>query len=176
LLKEWISCDIHSAKTLNLLAVAHTYRQQGKNIMLLKPEIDTRFGVDAISSRAGLQQKADLIVKSDTNILKAIQPNLRVNISCFLVDEVQFFEPKHIDQLRTITSVWDIPVICYGLRTDFKTNFFPGSRRLMELADNIEEIKTTCQFCNKKVSWLHNFLSTTFSLETLFSRAGCVQS
>ena len=72
------------------------------------------------------------------------------NISCVLVDEAQFLDPKHVDQLRYITKSWNVPVICYGLRTDFRTHLFPGSRRLMELADAIEEVKTTCQFCNRK--------------------------
>jgi thymidine kinase len=67
-----------------------------------------------------------------------------------LVDEVQFIDPYHIDQFRAITDDWDVPVICYGLRTDFRSNLFPGSQRLMEVADNIEEVKTVCQFCDSK--------------------------
>lgn len=67
-----------------------------------------------------------------------------------MVDEAQFLDPRHIDELRVITYRWKVPVICYGLRTDFRSNLFPGSRRLMEVADSIEEVKTTCYFCNKK--------------------------
>lgn len=67
-----------------------------------------------------------------------------------LVDEAQFLDPSHIDELREITSSWNVPVICYGLRTDFRTNLFPGSQRLLELSDTVEEVKTTCYTCNKK--------------------------
>lgn len=137
---------VGSAKTLNLLAVAHNYRQQGKEVFLLKPKMDTRFGKDCIKSRAGLEMTADLLVEPDTELdLSAFK-----NISCILVDEVQFFSPKVVDQLREITLKLNIPVICYGLRTDFKSTLFAGAKRLMELADSIEEVKSTCFFCDKK--------------------------
>lgn len=137
---------VGSAKTLNLLAVAHNYRQQGKNILLIKPELDIRFGKDQIQSRAGLQMQADVLVGSTTN-LHALNFN---TISCILVDEAQFLSMEHIDQLRDITQAHSIPVICYGLRTDFRTKLFPGSLRLMEVADSIEEVKATCFFCDRK--------------------------
>ena len=79
------------------------------------------------------------------NLLEIPQENRDAH--CILVDEVQFLEPKQIEQLRLMTYLWKVPIICYGLRTDFRTGLFPGSQRLMELADSIEEIKTTCQFC-----------------------------
>lgn len=100
---------VASAKTLNLLAVAHNYRQQGKNVMVLKPGIDTRFGIDMVASRAGLQQKADVIVYPDTNLLN-ITPMIE-NLHCVLVDEVQFLNPEQIEQLRMITLKWDVPVV-----------------------------------------------------------------
>lgn len=137
---------VGSAKTLNLLAVTHNYRQQGKKVFLIKPELDVRFGKDVVRSRAGLEMKADLLVAPQTNLLKCDFKG----ISCVLVDEAQFLQEAHIDQLRHVTLVNDVPVICYGLRTDFRTHFFAGSRRLMELADSIEEIKTTCYFCERK--------------------------
>lgn len=137
---------VGSAKTLNLLAVAHNYRQQGKEVSLLKPKMDTRFGKDCIKSRAGLEMSADLLIEPDTTL------DLQVfkGISCILVDEVQFFSPKLVEQLREITLNLDMPVICYGLRTDFKSQLFPGAKRLMELADSIEEVKSTCFFCDRK--------------------------
>lgn len=110
--------------------------------------MDVRFGVDVIKSRAGLEKEADILISADTNILDT--PPERRKVHCVLVDEAQFLDPKHIDQLRLITLTWNVPVICYGLRTDFRSRLFPGSQRLMELADAIEEVKTTCQFCNKK--------------------------
>ncbi len=137
---------VGSAKTLNLLAVAHNYRQQGKEVSLLKPKMDTRFGKDCIKSRAGLEMTADFLIAPDTNLdVQAFK-----GVSCILVDEVQFFSSKLIDQLRDITLTLNIPVICYGLRTDFKSQLFPGAKRLMELADSIEEVKSTCFFCDRK--------------------------
>lgn len=135
-----------SAKTLNLLAVAHNYRQQGKQVLLLKPDFDTRFGKEHIKSRAGLQMEADVLVGFATDLT---QLNFE-GVSCILVDEAQFFTMEHIEQLRNISLDREIPVICYGLRTDFRTKLFPGSLRLMELADSIEEIKSTCFYCSRK--------------------------
>lgn len=135
-----------SAKTLNLLAVAHNYRQQGKEVLLLKPDFDDRFGKENIRSRAGLQISADLLVTSATDLLAMDLEG----ICCILIDEAQFLAANIVEQLREITLSRNIPVICYGLRTDFRTHFFEGSRRLMELADSIEEVKTTCHYCNRK--------------------------
>ncbi len=137
---------VGSAKTLNLLAVAHNYRQQGKQVVLIKPRLDTRFGSDVIRSRAGLEKKADLLIEPDTQLdLLKLSEN-----DCVLIDEVQFLSQYVIDQLRLLTLEHRVPVICYGLRTDFRTQLFPGSRRLLELADSIEEVKTVCHYCNKK--------------------------
>lgn len=138
---------VGSAKTLNLLAVAHNYRQQGKEVILLKPFLDDRFGVSSIKSRAGLEKIADFLVKPETNLLRELNFS---GVSCILVDEAQFLDPDKIDQLRHITLEKQIPVICYGLRTDFKQELFAATKRLMELADSIEEVKTTCAFCNAK--------------------------
>lgn len=137
---------VGSAKTLNLLAVAHNYRQQGKKILLMKPELDNRFGKDRIKSRAGLECQADVLIVNE----KSIQGMDYTGVSCILVDEVQFLSPKVIEELRRITLDWEIPIICYGLRTDFKSHLFEGTQRLLELADSIEEVKATCYFCNRK--------------------------
>lgn len=137
---------VSSAKTLNLLAVAHNYRQQGKEIVLIKPALDTRFGKNFIKSRAGLEKTADIKADENTDLSDY---NFE-GISCILVDEAQFVSVKLIDQLRDISRDKKVPVICYGLRTDFRRNLFPASQRLFELADSFEEIKTTCAFCNKK--------------------------
>lgn len=137
---------VGSAKTLNLVAVAHNYRQQKKEVMLIKPALDDRFGRHKIKSRAGLEMPADLLAHDDTNLF-AVEYE---GIDCVLVDEVQFLPAWQIDQLRAVTLRRGIPVICYGLRTDFRTRFFEGAQRLMEVADSIEEVKSTCFFCNKK--------------------------
>lgn len=135
-----------SAKTMNLLAVANNYELQGKHVVLIKPALDDRFGAENIQSRVGITRKADICVHPDTHL------NYRDfrNIDCVLVDECQFLSESLVHQLRSITMDLDIPVICYGLRTNFKTRLFEGSRRLMEIADSIEEVKTTCAFCNRK--------------------------
>ena len=137
---------VGSAKTLNLLAVGHNYELQNKRILLIKPEIDDRFGKGIIKSRAGLSKEADLLVGENT----IIDIEYLRGVSCVLVDEAQFLSSFMIDQLADIAHEQNIPVICYGLRTDFRRNLFPGARRLMEVADTIEEVKTTCNFCNRK--------------------------
>jgi len=135
-----------SSKTLNLLAVAHNYRQQGKKVLLMKPDFDIRFGKERIKSRAGLEMQADILIGSEES-LRGIDYS---GISCILIDEAQFLTAKVIEELRMISLKWDIPIICYGLRTDFKSYLFEGSKRLMELADSIEEVKATCHYCNRK--------------------------
>ena len=135
-----------SAKSMNLLAVAHNYRKQGKRVLLMKPRLDTRFGATKISSRCGLEADADLMVDEET----VLDPRDFAGLDCVLVDEAQFLPPSVIDDLRRITVDPGVPVICYGLRTDFRTQLFPGAQRLMELADGIEEVKVTCQYCAKK--------------------------
>ncbi len=135
-----------SAKTLNLLAVAHSYRTQGKNVLLAKPLLDNRFGEKTVKSRSGLQLEADLLIDSETRFSESLLKELH----CVLIDEAQFLGAEFVDHLREIATLFGVPVICYGLRGDFKKNLFEGSRRLLELADQIEEIKSTCFDCNKK--------------------------
>ncbi|MEK7485222.1 MAG: thymidine kinase [Planctomycetota bacterium] len=135
-----------SAKTLNLLAVAHNYSQQNKKVILMKPKLDERFGSEIIHSRAGLSKKADVLLEPATRL----NPEDFRGVDCILVDEAQFLSKSVIDQLREITQTQNIPIICYGLRTDFRSHLFEGSQRLIEVSDTIEEIKTTCAFCNKK--------------------------
>lgn len=135
-----------SAKSMNMLAVAHNYRKQGKRVLLMKPRLDTRFGATKISSRSGLEAEADLLVDDETTL----NPADFVGVDCILVDEAQFLPPPVIEDLRRLTVDPGVPVICYGLRTDFRTRLFPGAQRLMELADAIEEVKVTCQYCHRK--------------------------
>ena len=137
-----------SSKTMNMLMVAHNYEKQNKKVILIKPNIDIRFGLDVIKSRTGIEKKANYVVKPEDNIIELLTDIEKKEISCMLVDEAQFFTADQIDQLRELTRFF--PVICYGLRTDYRLQLFSGSKRLMEVADNIEEIKTICQFCNHK--------------------------
>ena len=138
-----------SAKTLNLLAVAHNYRKQGKRVLLVKPALDDRFGAERIASRSGLEASADVLVGEADELW----PEDVEGIDCVLVDEAQFLSPRVVESLRRVTVRPGVPVICYGLRTDFRTRLFPGSQRLLELADRIEEVKVTCQFCQKKANF-----------------------
>ncbi|MDE0961309.1 MAG: thymidine kinase [Planctomycetota bacterium] len=137
---------VGSAKTLNLLAVAHNYERQGKKIMVIKPGFDDRYGAQEVASRAGLHRPAHIVLSPSQKLDRADFDQAQ----CVLVDEVQFLTPAHIEQLRDITDQLRVPVICYGLRTDFRSHLFEGSRRLLELADSIEEVKTTCHRCNRK--------------------------
>lgn len=138
-----------SSKTMNLLMVAYNYKQNNKKIFCLKPSIDTRTGYNKISSRTGHEIITDYIIKPNDNITEMLFDTLVNNcIDCILVDECQFLSEDHINQLRFLTKYTTI--ICYGLRTDYMTNLFTGSKRLMEIADSIEEIKTACTHCNKK--------------------------
>ena len=135
-----------SSKTANLLMVAHNYEIQNKKVLIVKPQIDVRFGNNLIKSRTGLEKTADIILSQNDSILD--QNITFSDYDAILVDEVQFLTEKQIEELRHITVC--LPVICYGLRTDYRLKLFPASKRLMELADSIEEVKTTCHFCNKK--------------------------
>src|SRR5690349_4402711 len=101
-----------SAKTMNLLAVAHNYRQQGKRVKLLKPRLDDRFGGEVIASHSGLEKKVDLLLSDDTVLDTAMFDGL----DCVLVDEAQFLSPQVVEQLRALTRTHNVPVICYGLR------------------------------------------------------------
>jgi thymidine kinase len=112
----------------------------------MRPALDVRFGKDKIKSRAGLEMQADILIDDE----KSLQGRDYTGISCILVDEVQFLSAKVIEELRRISLECDIPILCYGLRTNFKTYLFEGSMRLMELADSIEEVKATCHYCNRK--------------------------
>jgi thymidine kinase len=154
-----------SAKTMNLLAVAHNYRSQGKRVMLLKPRLDTRFSGKAIVSRSGLSIDADVLLERGT----VLDPRDFEGLACVLVDEAQFLSSGMIEQLRGLTLKPGVPVICYGLRTDFQSHLFEGSKRLLELADSIEEVKVTCQFCNRKAILNMRFVDgkPTFSGEQI---------
>ena len=135
-----------SGKSLNLLAVAHNYEQKGERIVVIRPRLDDRFGAEAVASRVGIRRDADVLVEADT----VLDPKFLDGAACILVDEAQFLSESVVDQLRKVTWDLDIPVIAYGLRTDFKQKLFEGSKRLMEVADALEEVKTVCHFCNRK--------------------------
>jgi thymidine kinase len=135
---------MNSSKTANLLMLAHNYKSKGKKVFLIKPIIDVRFGDNTINSRAVTNMNADLLLKEDEDDIKKY---IDSDVKCILVDESQFLSSKNVENLRKISE--KIKVVCYGLRTDYKSNLFEGSKRLFELADEIEEIKSLCISCEK---------------------------
>ena len=137
---------VGSAKTLNLLAVAHNYERQQKSVLVLKRAADSRCGAERVAARAGLERRADALIEEGGRIDR----ELVAGCHCVLVDEAQFLSGAAVETLRELSRSEDVPIICYGLRTDFRGRLFDGSRRLLELADSIEEVKTTCHFCNRK--------------------------
>lgn len=141
---------MNSGKSTHLMQVAYNYEERGMNVVIVKPKVDNKGG-NKLVSRLGVYRKVDLLISSEDNIFEIINKNLTENrkIDCILVDEVQFMKSKQIDQLFEIAVKLDIPIICYGLRTDFKRNGFEGSQRLLLLAHSIEEMKTICT-CGRK--------------------------
>lgn len=136
-----------SGKTLQLLVTAHNYEMQHKHVLILKPEMDTRFGYGIIKTRIGIERSADVLLQNDPHVF-----NIPDNTSCILVDEAQFLSIEWVNYLRSVSTEYDIPVICFGLKADFKSELFPGSKRLFEVADKIEEIKTVCSVCTRKAT------------------------
>ncbi len=135
-----------SAKSAQALIAKFNYEEQGMRCWLIKPATDTRDGADAIRSRIVLEAVGEVVSPAD-NIGDLYQAAGWCDV--IIADESQFFTPAQIDQLRWIVDKNDVPVMCFGLRTDFQTHLFPGARRLMELADSITEIKTICT-CGRK--------------------------
>ena len=135
-----------SSKTANALITKFNYEERGMKVWLIKPSIDDRDGANAVKSRIGLYAEA-YVVTPDKDLIEEYKNHSDINV--IIADECQFLTPQQIDDLRTIVDEYDIPVLCFGLRTDFLTHLFPGSRRLFEVADSISEIKTICT-CGKK--------------------------
>ncbi len=132
-----------SSKTAQALITKYNYEENDLDVWLIKPSADTRDGVKVLRSRIGLEATVDVIVPETDVYAKYLGSRAR-RCDVIIVDECQFMTPRQIDQLRAIVDEHNIPVMCFGLRTDFQTNLFPGSRRLMEVADTIQEIKTIC--------------------------------
>ena len=136
-----------SSKTANALMTKFNYEEKGKKVWLIKPAIDNRDGETILRSRIGLQANAT-VIKSTDRILDICPLD---EIDVIICDESQFLTPEHVDDLRLIVSDYNIPVLCFGLRSDFLTHLFPGSQRLFELADSITEIKSICR-CGAKAT------------------------
>lgn len=141
---------MNAGKTCHLLTVAKNYEVLGAKVLLLKPALDNRSGEFLVESRIGISRKADILVSATTRL-----DNLN-QVACILVDEAQFLSKEFIDHLREITIVNHIPVICYGIRTTSNLELFEGSKRLFEIADEFEELKTICECCLQKKATINH--------------------
>lgn len=156
---------MNSGKSTALLQVAHNYEERGMHVLLVKPQIDSK-GNDTIISRLGISRKVDLLIDESINVRAAIYQYSKdvEKIDCVLVDEAQFLSKEHIDQLFDLTTQHNIPVICYGLRTDFQRELFPGSERLFALSHSLEELKTICR-CGSKALFVGRKINGIFTFE-----------
>ena len=139
-----------SSKTAQALITKYNYEENDLKVWLIKPSADVRDGATILRSRIGLEAQVEVIAP-ETDVYARFLGWKSKNCDVIIVDECQFMTEKQIDQLRAIVDEHNIPVICFGLRTDFQTKLFPGSRRLMEVADTIQEIKTICD-CGAKAT------------------------
>lgn len=138
--------SMNSGKSIDLIRTAHNYEENGYKVVVLKSVIDTKVK-DSISSRIGLEKKVDYLLLYSESIIEKLEGKLK-DIACILVDEAQFLSTNQVNELFIISKACDIPVICYGLRTNFKMESFAGSRKLLEIADILEELTTLCP-CGK---------------------------
>lgn len=152
---------MNSGKSTALLQAAYNYEERGQRVVLAKPSVDTK-GDAQIVSRLGVTREVDMLVGKDENlrdvflnVASGVDPNALMQnlaakpVSALLVDEAQFFTPKQVDDMFRIAVLDNVPVLAYGIRTDFQTIAFPGARRLLEIAHSVEELKTICR-CGKK--------------------------
>ena len=137
-----------SSKSAQALITKFNYEELGMSVWLIKPSVDTRDGADVVRSRIGLEARAQIITP-EQNITEEYRKAGKHDV--IIADEAQFFTPAQIEQLRDLVDDEDLPVLCFGLRTDFQTHMFPGSQRLMELSDSLTEIKTICA-CGRKAT------------------------
>ena len=139
-----------SSKTAQALITKYNYEENNLNVWLIKPSADVRDGADILRSRIGLEAVVQIIPPT-TDVYQLFVDTQKETCNVIIADECQFLTPKQIDELRYIVNDFNVPVMCFGLRTDFQTKLFPGSMRLMEVADAIQEIKTICD-CGAKAT------------------------
>ena len=158
---------MNSGKSTALLHAAYNYEERGQRVLLAKPVIDTK-GDRMIVSRLGVSREVDLVIRPTTDVVNLVDVEAQrikreegATISCLLVDESQFLSPRQVDDLLILALRRGIPVLAYGIRTDFQTVAFPGSRRLLEVAHSLEELKTICR-CGRKAIFNGRTLNGTF--------------
>jgi thymidine kinase len=164
---------MNSGKSTAVLQVAYNYEERSQQVLIAKPAVDTK-GDAAVISRLGVDRRADFLITPSDNLRDLVHehanndliiPGLK-NLSCLLIDEAQFLTRDQVDQALELAVLDGVPVLCYGIRTDFLTNGFPGSLRLMELAHTLEELKTICR-CGRKAM----FNARKFDGEFIFEGA-----
>ena len=139
---------MNSGKSMELMRIAYNYNENNKKVVVIKSQIDTK-GDEYLVSRVGMKRKVDIFLNPNESLFTEENKNIYLTADAILVDEAQFMSPFQIDELWHITKMLDIPVICFGLKTDFTTNTFPGSKRLLEISDELIELETICN-CGKK--------------------------
>ena len=142
---------MNAGKSIELIKVAYNYEERGKTVMTLVPSVDSRFGKGKVTSRIGMERDA-ITVYPDSNILDMfLRADAIKKIDCVLIDECQFLKKHHVLELVEIVDSFDVPVLAYGLKNDFKNELFEGSYYMLVYADKIEEIKTIC-WCGRKAT------------------------
>ena len=142
---------MNAGKSIDLIKVAYNYEERGKHILTMAPSVDDRYGVGRITSRIGVFRPA-IIVNRTTDIEQLfLEEEAKQHIDCILIDEAQFLTKQHVIQLARIVDIHGCPVLCYGLKNDFRNELFEGSHYLLVYADKIEEIKTICH-CGRKAT------------------------
>ena len=154
---------MNCGKTINVLTAAHNYEENNKKVVIIKSSTDTKADTN-IQTRIGLERNVDILIDPKDSFEKYYDQWNNNDIACILVDEAQFLTPKQVEELWIFCKMYETPVICYGLRTDFQTKSFPGSLRLFELADSLEELPTICS-CGKKARFNSRFVDGKFTTE-----------
>ncbi|APF32791.1 thymidine kinase [Microbacterium sp. TS-1] len=161
---------MNSGKSTALLQAAYNYEERGQHVLLAKPEIDTK-GAGQIASRLGVERDVDFLVGADDDLRAVfgvhrdrVRAETGSDVACLLIDEAQFLTSDQVDDLLRTVVEENVPVLAYGIRTDFQTRAFPGSARLMELAHSLEELKTICR-CGRKALFNARLVGGRFVFE-----------
>lgn len=142
-----------SGKSIEVLKVVHNYEEQGKRALLYTPAIDTRSGVDRVTSRVEGMSREATVVETRSNIFGMVQDeNVKESVMCLVIDEAQFLSREQVIQCARVVDDLGIPVMTFGLKNDYENKLFEGSQALVEIADKLKEIKTICWYCNKKAT------------------------
>ncbi len=152
---------MNAGKSIELIKVAYNYEERGKHVLVLTSGLDDRFGTGVVKSRIGLSRPA-IPVFDETNILEIyMEASMEQKIDCVLIDEAQFLKKHHVQELVEIVDSCECPVMCYGLKNDFRNELFEGSYYLLVYADKIEEIKTIC-WCGRKANMVARIIDGKF--------------